>query len=187
MESQIMTASDKKSTYYRYWLDIEKDIHSHIDESYLEHKTIKSKKGGEFSMTYIAWHKLCDLLDQMCPGWSWEIVDIKYNAVPGKGQYGVEFNGSFYLTGRLTIVGLSPDDSVVSRCVMAGACEQIRTSGYGDPMTNASASALRRACGTFGIARYLWDKGRTSPRTGGEQQQYAQKPDYGFDSSWDNY
>jgi hypothetical protein len=102
--------------------------------------TFKNKvKIGE--VDYVAWTDLCDLLDDLCDLWEWEIKDVQ------------QIGENLSLVGVLTIHG---EDKSLTR--MATGIEEINCSSYGDPSSNAEAMALRRCCAKFGLGRDLWRK-----------------------------
>lgn len=102
--------------------------------------TFKNKvKTGEID--YVAWTNLCDLLDDLCDFWEWEIKDVQ------------QIGENLSLVGVLTIHG---EDRSLTR--MATGIEEINCSSYGDPSSNAEAMALRRCCAKFGLGRDLWRK-----------------------------
>ena len=138
-------------------------------------RLIKSKKTWEdgkssSSVDYVAWFDLCDLLDDLCDYWEWEVKEIKQitglrpeeweiNEALTKAQ---ELNKKaklpkqrdyLALTGILTIHG---EDRSVSRS--ATGIEEVNCSSYGDPSSNAEAMALRRCCAKFGLGREMWRK-----------------------------
>lgn len=130
-------------------------------------RLIRSKKTWEkgkssSSVDYVAWFDLCDLLDDLCDYWEWEIKEVKQvtglppecdpesDKKPKQKDYLV-------LTGILTIHG---EDKSLTR--MATGIEEINCSSYGDPSSNAEAMALRRCCAKFGLGRDLWRKDKPS-------------------------
>ena len=112
-------------------------------------KTFERGKSSGF-VDYIPWFTLCDLLDERCgvAGWSWEIKSVQQ--VQGQGEKQRDY---LVLVGSLTIYG---DDRQLTR--EATGLEEVETSSYGDPSSNAEAMALRRACSKFGLGRDLWRK-----------------------------
>jgi hypothetical protein len=136
-------------------------------------RLIRSKKTWEegkasSSVDYVAWFDLCDLLDDLCDYWEWEIKEIKQ--ITGQPPEEWEINEAIAkaeesgkkaklpkqkdylaLTGILTIHG---EDKSLTR--MATGIEEINCSSYGDPSSNAEAMALRRCCAKFGLGRDLW-------------------------------
>jgi hypothetical protein len=107
---------------------------------YLEQKPVYSKGSKSGNVDFIPWHYLCDILDTHAPGWEWDIT--------------CDYHGDrTVVTGRLTIHG---SDRSLTRAATGN--ETNDCGSYGDPVSNAEAMALRRACAKFGIARYLWAK-----------------------------
>lgn len=104
-------------------------------------RLISQKKLKGNSIDYVAWFDLCDLLDDLCDYWEWEIKDVQ------------QIGENLSLIGVLTIHG---EDKSLTR--MATGIEEINCSSYGDPSSNAEAMALRRCCAKFGLGRDLWRK-----------------------------
>jgi hypothetical protein len=126
--------------------DIIKDLSREIRPEMLE-----TRKQGGANLTYIPWHQATRLLDAYAPGWSYEI--LRETVAEGKTKKG-EATKTLAMTVRLTIPA---KDGVVSR-EATGIEELFGADGYGDPWSNASSMALRRAAAMFGLARYLYRK-----------------------------
>jgi hypothetical protein len=102
---------------------------------YLKQKPVysKGKKTGE--VDFIPWHYLCEILDDLAPGWEWDL--------------NCDYHGDrTVIVGKLTIHG---SDRSISRSATGN--EDSNCSDFGDPCSNAEAMALRRACEKFGIGR----------------------------------
>lgn len=80
------------------------------------------------------------LLEYYAPGYDWE-VRVQY-----LGERTV-------VEGKLTIK--AAEGEFIRE---ATGQEDSEVDGYGDPVSNAEASALRRACAKFGLGLHLWDK-----------------------------
>lgn len=107
---------------------------------HIEQKPIYKNKQKSGTVDYIPWFSLCDILDQLAPGWEWDIT--------------CDYHGDrTVVIGKLTIHG---SDRSISRSATGN--EDSNCGSFGDPCSNAEAMALRRACAKFGIARYLWAK-----------------------------
>jgi DNA repair RAD52-like protein 1, mitochondrial len=102
---------------------------------------IRTRKQGGSTLSYIEWHVACNYLDHYAPGWSWQIVSI------------LEQCNMTVVHGSLTIPA---SDGVVSR--HATGIEDTDSKGYGDPVSNASAMAFKRAAALFGLGRHLYNK-----------------------------
>jgi len=102
---------------------------------------LKTKKMGNKDITYIPWYVVNRILDKYCPGWTWEVKEIKTT------------EKWLFLTGRLTIV---TSEGTIYR--EATGSEKLDCSSYGDPSSNAESMALRRCCARFGLGLYLYDK-----------------------------
>lgn len=121
--------------------EILKNLRRPIAPQFISQKTLKGNR-----IDYVAWYDLCDLLDDLCDSWEWEIKDVQ------------QVGENLTLIGSLTIHG---EDKSVTR--MATGIEELTCSSYGDPSSNAEAMALRRACAKFGLGRDLWRKEREYP------------------------
>ena len=107
---------------------------------YIEQKPVYSKGSKSGTVDYIPWFSLCDILDNLAPGWEWELT--------------CDYHGDrTVIVGKLTIHG---SDRSISRSATGN--EDSNCGSFGDPCSNAEAMAFRRACAKFGIARYLWAK-----------------------------
>lgn len=115
-------------------------------------KYLKTKRKGNTDIIFISWYHYADLLDVRCglANWSWEILEAT-NA----GNRAV-------VVGRLTIHG---SDRSISYDAIGN--EDLDVDSYGDPLSNASASAFRRACSMAGLSRELWSKGKDNPKSKG--------------------
>jgi hypothetical protein len=156
-------------------------------------RLIRSKKTWEegkasSSVNYIAWFDLCDLLDDLCDFWEWEVKEVKQ--ITGQPPEDWEINEAMAkaeelkkkpklpkqkdyltLTGVLTIHG---EDRSLSRS--ATGIEEINCSSYGDPSSNAEAMALRRCCAKFGLGRDLWRKENKQQSNNSKPLQIEEKP-----------
>ncbi len=120
--------------------------------------TFKNKvKVGEID--YVAWTDLCDLLDDLCDYWEWEIKDVQ------------QIGENLSLVGVLTVHG---EDKSLTR--MATGIEEINCSSYGDPSSNAEAMALRRCCAKFGLGRDLWRKENKQRSNNSKPLEIGEKP-----------
>ncbi len=119
--------------------EILSNLHQPVPSNLISTKSIKGNK-----ISYIAWFNICTLLDERCGGlgnWSWEVRDVQ------------QVGDRLTLIGVLTIYG---EDRALT--MMATGSEDLDCSSYGDPSSNAEASAIRRAASKMGLARNLWRK-----------------------------
>lgn len=116
------------------------DLRRPIHAKYISTKKVPIKKGGSFEADYIQHATLRDLLDDYAPGWS---SQLRLEHIGGKVYVicSITIVGS---DGHLMREGIGNEDDVVS--------------GYGDPSSNASAMAHRRAAMSLGLGRQLWRK-----------------------------
>lgn len=127
-------------------------------DEYLDSKPVYSKGSKSGEVDYITWHGLCEILDIYAPGWEWEVT---------AGYHG----NRTVIVGKLTIHG---SDGSITRSATGNETEDCGS--YGDPLSNAEAMAMRRACAKFGIGRYLWSKDK--PQQQQQQKQTYQKQNY---------
>jgi len=102
---------------------------------------VKQRRAGTSQVSYIEWHVACNYLDHFAPGWGWEIVSISSQ------------DGLTVVHGALSIPA---SDGIVTRS--ATGVEDSDSKGYGDPVSNASAMAFKRAAAMFGLGRHLYSK-----------------------------
>ena len=102
---------------------------------------IRTRKQGGSTLSYIEWHGACNYLDHYAPGWSWQIVQV------------IQTDNMLIVHGSLTIPAC---DGIVVR--HATGIENTDSKGYGDPVSNASAMAFKRAAALFGLGRHLYNK-----------------------------
>jgi len=124
---------------------------------------ISTRKQGGTEISFISWSDYADLLDQRAGlgSWSFSIKDIRETsstshikgADPKGESYCKNINARLVVIGELTIFG---DDRTIT--FSATGEELLNCNGYGDPASNASAMALRRACALAGLSRELWQK-----------------------------
>jgi hypothetical protein len=114
------------------------DLSKPLPAKYLKTKPA-TKAGGQ--ITFIEWHTAVKALDTYAPGWSYAVKTV---ALVG---------------GLVTVVAsisISCAEGVITR--EATGCEDEDAKGYGDPVSNAEAMALKRAASKFGLALYLYQK-----------------------------
>lgn len=102
---------------------------------------LKTRKQGGHDLQYVPWYTAVRYLDLYAPGWSYEVRGI---ATVGQ---------AVAVTVRISI---PCTEGQVYR--EATGYEPLEVKGYGDPVSNASSMALRRAAAHFGLALYLYDK-----------------------------
>ena len=107
---------------------------------------IRTRKQGNSTLSYLEWHVVCSYLDLYAPGWSWEIISVTEQP-----------SGLSVIHGALSIPAA---DGVVIR--HATGIEESDSKGYGDPISNASAMAFKRAAAMFGLGRHLYSKSQDS-------------------------
>jgi len=124
---------------------------------------ISTRKQGGTEIQFISWADYADLLDARAGlgNWAWTIKEVRETQATSQIQTVTEarepitrkVNARLIVIGELTFYG---EDRLVS--FSATGEELLACSGYGDPASNASAMALRRACALAGLSRQLWQK-----------------------------
>jgi len=95
----------------------------------------KDKNGQTQDVPYLEWFTVADILDECCPDWKLEIVDVG------------EIAGQVFVRVALTIQGIRRENI---------GFELSATDSYGDPFSNAFAMAFKRTSALFGLGRYLY-------------------------------
>jgi hypothetical protein len=121
-----------------------------VPQSVLKHLEKKSKKTGKVArIPFIPIWNYYELLDQRVGMENWELS--------------LEITQTGNLTVAIASLTLHGEDRSITR--MATGNEDNDLDGYGDPTSNATAQAVRRVCGVFGLSRELWlKKGKSSPQ-----------------------
>jgi hypothetical protein len=131
-------------TFRRAILEILEDFAKPIPDRFIKKKTVFKRVNGKLNKTgevdYIPWATYIRLLEYYAPGFSWEI----------RVQY---LGDRTVVEGKLTIRAFEGD--FVRE---ATGQEDNSTDSFGDPCSNAEASALRRACAKYGLGLSLWEK-----------------------------
>lgn len=107
---------------------------------------IRTRPQGGATIHYIEWHTACHYLDKFAAGWSWEIESVR------------QIEKTVVVLGSLQI---PTTDGMVVRT--ATGVEDLAAKGYGDPFSNASAMAFKRAAAMFGLGRHLYSKEPPKP------------------------
>lgn len=102
---------------------------------------LKQRRQGNADITFIEWHTAMKYLDLYAPGWSYAVR-------------AVSLVGS--LVTAVASISIPCAEGLVTR--EATGCEDVNSKGYGDPVSNAEAMALKRAASKFGLALYLYSK-----------------------------
>jgi hypothetical protein len=130
-------------SFRRPILEILSDFSKPIPSRFIKKKPVFSRRNGQLVKTgevdYVSWSTYIKLLEYYAPGYDWEI----------RVQY---LGDRTVVEGRLTIRAIEGD--FVRE---ATGQEESDVDGYGDPCSNAEASALRRCCAKFGLGLHLWE------------------------------
>ncbi|NBD31630.1 MAG: DUF1071 domain-containing protein [Cyanobacteria bacterium] len=115
---------------------IEQALSRPLPPSLLRTKTLKGNP-----ISYIPWYVCSRILSKYAVGWRWELTHLQ--TTPER----------IFLVGRLTI---PTRDGEIAR--EATGTEELSTSSYGDPSSNAESMAFRRAAARFGLGLSLYEK-----------------------------
>ena len=131
-------------SFRRPILEILQDFSKPIPQRFIKKKPVFKRKKGQLvkagEVDYLPWMTYIRLLEFYSPGFDWQ-VRVQY-----LGDRAV-------VEGKLTIKAAEGD--FVRE---ATGQEESEVDGYGDPVSNAEASALRRCCAKFGLGLSLWEK-----------------------------
>ncbi|MBI3425023.1 MAG: DUF1071 domain-containing protein [Acidobacteria bacterium] len=107
----------------------------------LKARHLKTRKQGGSDITFIEWHTAVKYLDLDAPGWSYNVRAVG-------------------LVGKLVTVTASISVPCAEGQVTreATGCEDLDAKGYGDPVSNSEAMALKRGASKFGLGLYLYSK-----------------------------
>ena len=134
----------KTKGFRRPILEILEDLAQPIPKRFIKKKPVFKRKNGKLvksgEVDYVPWTTYIRLLEYFCPGFEWEV----------RVQY---LGDRTVVEGRLTI---HASECSISR--ESTGQEYNDVDGYGDPISNAEASALRRCCSKFQLGLELWNK-----------------------------
>ena len=100
----------------------------------------RQRKQGNQTLDYVPWSVLVKCLHHRCPGWSWELLEVKI-----LGPFVV-------VTGRLSV----PDEEGTLTTYDAVASEPLESASQAPPVETAASSCIRRACALAGLGLELW-------------------------------
>ena len=127
----VKKVENKIGTFRRPILEILQDFAKPIPSRFIRKKPVFSRKNGQLVKTgevgYVSWFTYIRLLEYYAPGYDWEI----------RVQY---LGERTVVEGKLTIK--AAEGEFIRE---ATGQEDSEVDGYGDPVSNAEASALRRA------------------------------------------
>jgi hypothetical protein len=106
-----------------------------------ERRNKRTNEVTKIELKYLPWYQAIRYLDNYAPGWSYEVRNVQ------------AIGANCVVTVRISIPCL---EGVVYR--EATGIEPLDVKGYGDPVSNASSMALRRAAAHFGLCLNLYDK-----------------------------
>jgi len=110
----------------------------------VESRRLKQRRASNKSnemLSYLPWYQAVRYLDHFAPGWSYEVRSV------------TQIGDAVAVTVRIKI---PCTEGMVYR--EATGYEPLEVKGYGDPVSNASSMALRRAAAHFGLCLYLYEK-----------------------------
>jgi hypothetical protein len=102
---------------------------------------VRTRQQGGATIQFIEWHTAAQYLDLYAPGWCWVIESVQ------------QIETMVVVHGSLTVPTAT---GPVER--HATGVEDMNSKGYGDPVSNASAMAFKRAAAFFGLGRALYQK-----------------------------
>jgi hypothetical protein len=115
--------------------DIVADLSKPIPDRFLKKKTVSNT-----DLLFIPWHAATKLLDYYAPGWQYH---IRFEHIAGK-------------VVAIASLSIHAREGVITR--EASGYEDDDYEKFGDPFSNASSMALRRAAAHFGLGRHLYEK-----------------------------
>ena len=140
-----MALTEKEVESPRTYAEIQIDLLKRIPSKYLD-----TKRKQSATLTFIPWYHCCQVLDDYAPGWEGRITETRFT------------EDRIFVTYSLTIH--AADRSVTREATGTEVLKEldkegnIREIAYGDPSSNASSMAFRRAAAGHGLGRYLYDK-----------------------------
>ena len=119
--------------------EILQQLSTPLPDEYIKTKpAFKDRDGNLHEVSYIEWFTAADLLDEICPSWQLEIVEVGF------------IQGRIFVRTAITINGVRRENI---------GFENSTTDSYGDPFSNAFAMAFKRTAAMFGLGRYLYHGG----------------------------
>jgi hypothetical protein len=141
---QLVSKPSQIGKFRRSIIDILEDFSKPIPARFLKKKPVFSRRNGRLvksgEVDYIPWSTYIRLLEFYAPGYNWEI----------RVQY---LGDRTVIEGKLTIKAEEGDF-----IREATGQEENEVDSFGDPVSNAESSALRRCCAKFGLGLSLWEK-----------------------------
>lgn len=135
----------------------------------LDSSIVKTRNQGGTEVSYVPWSVIVGQLNNIAGAWSYRFVGQPFMYRTTRNNVNTDHVS---VEVEITIEGVT----------RAAKGEEILTefSGYGDPISNASSMALRRAAAMFGFGLELWNKpasGSASPaRAAGPRPVAANRP-----------
>ena len=146
---------------YRPIVEILTDFKKPVDPSLISTRPSFEKGERGKDIQYIHWYDLVAVLEEICPGWEWE---IRTQFIPDR----------VIVEGRLTIN--AKEGKFIRE---ATGDEPLETKAYGGPVSAAEASALRRCMAKFSYGLELWRKDKGKVEVGSKKrfvEQLSDKP-----------
>lgn len=128
---------------------------------------LRTRQQGGQTLTFMPWHACSALADERAPGWSGYVERIQ------------QVGDAVAVTYRISI---PTDDGVVEREAIG--YEQLSTSSYGDPTSNAESMAFRRAWAKHGLGSSLYGQEKNAPAQQTRSFAPAASPSAAGGSSW---
>lgn len=107
---------------------------------------LRTRQQGGQTLTFMPWHACSALADERAPGWSGYVERIQ------------QIGDAVAVTYRISI---PTENGTVEREAIG--YEQLSTSSYGDPTSNAESMAFRRAWAKHGLGSSLYGQEKNAP------------------------
>lgn len=149
---------------YDAWSEaLEKELSDPFPEDWVQVKTLKGNR-----ISFVPWHRYAERLNELVGPQGWAIPEPRMQTL---GSRTVLFVG-------LTVHGVTKWDvgeehhEVTDK--QTGEVEEFN--GYGGPVLNAYAQALKRSAAKFGMGLYLYNKSAPKGRSNPPRQQPRREP-----------
>lgn len=124
------------------------DPFARLKEPFPEEQTkLGEVHASGFRGTIVEWNYICDRIEEVDPRWEHRI-ECRYHGPIGNKMV-------IEVTAHLSILGVSR---------MGHSAGAVTADGLGDAAKRIETDALKRAASKFGVARYLYAKGKEEPR-----------------------
>lgn len=134
----------------RPWADIRADLGRPVPD-----RLVSTRHQAGKAIRYVSWPNCVRLLDAYAPGWSKDVTGV--HTVPGTASVAADGKVTdlpprVVVTVRVSVP--TADLGLVHRDATGN--ETVAVTGYGDPVSNAEAMALKRAAANLGLALHMY-------------------------------